>query len=149
MIELTIGFDAAVRRSAAMACALATFCSSSPVGSTNRVPVRFMESAMAFIRRTNSSRGTPQERTSALVATLSELMSAACRRSRTVISSWGRMCERLECRTSSGSISTTWSNWGWVWKNTSAVMSLVRLATGYRFSGFFWNSTRFVVASTT
>ena len=54
MIELTMGFEAAVCRSVAMAWAVATFCSLSPVGSTNRAPVSPIESAIAFMRRTNS-----------------------------------------------------------------------------------------------
>ena len=99
-----------------MAWAVATFCSSSPVGSTKWVPVKLKESASAFILLTNSSRGKPHDRTSAFVATLSEAMSEAWRRSRTVMSSRGRMCDLLECRTSSGAISTTESNCGFVWK---------------------------------
>jgi len=49
MMELTIGFAAAVRSIAAMACAVATFCSLRPVGSTKRAPVRPSESASIFI----------------------------------------------------------------------------------------------------
>ena len=148
MIALTTSLSVATRRMRAKPWAVETFCSLNPVGSTKWVSLIPSESTMRFIRRTNSSSGIPQVRTSALVAALSDDISEAWIRSRTVISSRERIRVRLECRTSSGTISITRSQSGMVCKNTIVVTSLVRLAMGRMRSGFFSKRTR-LFASTT